>query len=236
MHACNEEARPPCISVRVSGALWCACADALHVVVRNGSGSQLKVKVFGWWKTFGALKQESAADSSAQVGNRKRRSFEGLVLTHSLEERQLRSLRVLTGLLAYRCFTTASFETEFETDPTASTSLGEKRQLGLKCRSQTPTTYQCYVKRMTLCWPTSVAADFQDPICSHKNDANSCAVSCVLSGRSRGSVRRRRWDEFEQLSAREKLWTATMDEWTRGFQLRPLPRGLRGEGTHTDMN
>ena len=43
-----------------------------------GSGSQLKVKAFGWWKTFGTLKQESAC-SSAQVGNRKRRPFEVLV-------------------------------------------------------------------------------------------------------------------------------------------------------------
>jgi hypothetical protein len=121
----HEEPHPPTVHAhnRRAWALWCACANGCACGWSGmGRGLQIKVKVFGWWKTFGTLKQERAYSTESEA------SFWrfGPTLIHTPEERQLRSLRVLTGLLACRCFTTASFETEFETGSAASTSLREK--------------------------------------------------------------------------------------------------------------
>lgn len=138
-HACSTKSHTHCIVRACVSALTrmrrCLCMWWSEWV----GARRIKVKVFGWWKTFGTLKQESTYSTESEVSWK----IWPDSLAHASQERQLRSLRVLTGLLACRCFTAASFETEFETEPTAITQ--RKKQLGLKCRSQTPTIYpECY--------------------------------------------------------------------------------------------
>ena len=152
----HEEPHPP-----YAWAPWCACAAACACGGQNGSGSQLKVKAFGWWKTFGTLRQESAC-SSAQVGNRKRRLFEVLV-SHTPP---VGTIAVFAGShwsislsVLYHCF----LWNRFWNRSSSRHITQREKQLGLKCRSQTPTIYQCYETVWLSTDPSALQLTFRNP-------------------------------------------------------------------------
>ena len=180
----HEEPHP-----QYAWAPWCACAAACACGGQNGSGSQLKVKAFGWWKTFGTLRQESAC-SSAQVGNRKRRLFEVLV-SHTPP---VGTIAVFAGShwsislsVLYHCF----LWNRFWNRSSSRHITQREKQLGLKCRSQTPTIYQCYETVWLSTDPSALQLTFRNPICSRQRCELSCSALCSrwpLSGRRTAST------------------------------------------------